>query len=135
VVVVDQVTKAIADSAIEPGGQVDFLPFLDFENTRNSGLAFGLAGGTSALVIAAMVAIVIALFGFIAVRVRGRGVWLAAGLLVGGALGNLADRARQGAVIDFIELPAWPTFNLADVAIVTGVLLLILTYEREQGRE
>jgi len=130
VVVVDQATKAIADSAIERGSHVDFLPFLGFENTRNSGVAFGLAGDASALLIAAMVAIVIALFAFIALRVH-RGVWLAAGLLVGGALGNLADRARQGAVTDFIELPAWPTFNLGDVAIVAGVILLVLTYERE----
>jgi signal peptidase II len=131
VVLVDQATKAIVNSNIERGGQVDFLPFLSFENTRNSGVAFGLAGDASPLLIAAMVAVVNGLFAFIAVRVQGRGVWLAAGLLVGGALGNLADRAREGAVTDFIELPAWPTFNLADMAIVAGVVLLVLTFERE----
>ena len=60
---------------------------------------------------------------------------VAAGLLVGGALGNLADRAREGAVTDCIELPAWPTFNLADMAIIAGVLLLLLTYEREPEGE
>jgi signal peptidase II len=131
VVLADQATKAIVNSNIERGGQVDFLPFLSFENTRNSGVAFGLAGDASPLLIAAMVAVVIGLFAFIAVRVQGQGVWLAAGLLVGGALGNLADRARDGAVTDFIELPAWPTFNLADMAIVAGVVLLVLTFERE----
>ena len=121
VVLADQATKAIVNSSIERGGHVDFLPFLAFENTRNSGVAFGLAGDASPLLIAGMVAIVIALFAFIAVRAHGRGVWLAAGLLVGGALGNLADRARDGAVTDFIELPAWPAFNLADMAIIAGV--------------
>jgi signal peptidase II len=48
---------------------------------------------------------------------------------VGGALGNLADRVRDGAVTDFIDLPLWPTFNLADLAIVAGVLLLVLAVE------
>jgi signal peptidase II len=57
-------------------------------------------------------------------------IWLPAGLLVGGALGNLADRVREGAVTDFVDLPLWPTFNLADVAIVAGVVLLLLTAER-----
>ena len=56
-------------------------------------------------------------------------IWLPAGLLIGGALGNLADRVRDGAVTDFIDLPVWPTFNLADVAIVVGVVLLVLLPE------
>ena len=55
-------------------------------------------------------------------------VWLPTGLLVGGALGNLVDRARDGAVTDFIKLPLWPAFNLADVAITVGVLALVLRH-------
>jgi lipoprotein signal peptidase len=55
--------------------------------------------------------------------------WLPAGLLVGGALGNLADRVRDEAVTDWIDFPAWPTFNLADVAIVVGVISLVLLPE------
>ena len=54
------------------------------------------------------------------------GLWLVVGLVVGGALGNLADRVRIGAAIDFIDPPLWPAFNLADVAIVVGVALLAL---------
>ena len=61
---------------------------------------------------------------------RGWLVWLPAALLIGGALGNLADRVRDGAVTDFISLPLWPTFNLADLAIVVGVLLLLFDVER-----
>jgi signal peptidase II len=130
VVLADQATKALADSQIERGGQVEVLPFLNFENSRNRGIAFGLAGDAAPLLIAATMVIVIALLAFIALRARGRGVALAAGLIVGGALGNLVDRARQGAVTDFIELPAWPTFNLADMAIVAGVFVLLFAYER-----
>ena len=53
-------------------------------------------------------------------------LWLPVGLLLGGALGNLADRAREGAVIDFIDPVAWPAFNLADACIVVGVLAAAL---------
>ena len=54
------------------------------------------------------------------------GLWLAVGLLAGGALGNLADRVRADAVTDFIDPPLWPTFNLADVAITLGAVALVL---------
>ena len=54
----------------------------------------------------------------------GRGCGSRVGLLAGGALGNLADRIRDGAVTDFIDLPAWPAFNVADMAITAGVLML-----------
>jgi signal peptidase II len=62
-------------------------------------------------------------------------LWLAVGLLTGGALGNLADRVRSGAVIDFLDLPAWPAFNLADVAIVGGVAVLILIFWQQPQPE
>ena len=61
-------------------------------------------------------------------------MWVATGLLAGGAIGNLADRIRAGAVTDFIELPHWPPFNLADVTISCGVLLLVFIYLREAER-
>ena len=59
-------------------------------------------------------------------------MWLSVGLLTGGALGNLADRLREGAVTDFIDPPNWPAFNVADVAITIGVLILLVTYMRPQ---
>jgi signal peptidase II len=61
-------------------------------------------------------------------------LWLPVGLLMGGALGNLADRARDGAVIDFIDPVAWPAFNVADTCIVVGVFLLLWTVEGSQKR-
>ena len=57
-------------------------------------------------------------------------LWLPVGMLLGGALGNLADRAREGAVIDFIDPVAWPAFNVADSCIVIGVLALLYVVER-----
>jgi signal peptidase II len=57
-------------------------------------------------------------------------IWLPTGLLLGGAIGNIVDRARQGAVTDFIKLPlGWPPFNLADASITIGIVLLVLLIE------
>jgi signal peptidase II len=112
---------------------VEVLPVLAFENTRNSGVAFGLAGDVSTVLIGVMVAVLVVLLVFLAGRMRGgRALWLSAALLFGGALGNLADRVRDGAVTDFIDLPLWPTFNLADVAIVAGVFLLFVAAEERR---
>jgi signal peptidase II len=130
VVAIDQGSKAIATSLVARGDREEVLPFLAFENTRNKGVAFGIAGDVSALLIGAMLVGLLALLVFLAARASHRTVlWLAAGMLVGGALGNLADRVRDGAVTDFIDLPLWPTFNLADLSIVTGVFLLILAVD------
>ena len=131
VVAVDQGTKALATSLIDRGERVEVLPFLSFENVRNKGVAFGLGGDISAVLIGATIVVLVGLLVFLAARAQGGWrVWLPAALLLGGALGNLADRGRDGAVIDFIDLPLWPTFNLADVSIVVGVLLLLLDVER-----
>ena len=125
IVAVDQGTKALATSLVSRGDRVEVLPFLAFENVRNKGVAFGIGGDISAVFIGATIIVLLGFLVYLAFR-GGTGwlVWLPAALLIGGALGNLADRARDGAVTDFIDLPLWPTFNLADVAIVVGVLLL-----------
>ena len=139
VIAIDQGTKAIARSAVAPGTRTEVLPFLAFENVRNKGVAFGLGGDISAIVIGATIVALVGVLVYLASRGRGGWLaWLPAALLIGGALGNLADRARDGAVTDFIDLPLWPTFNLADVAIVAGVLLLLIDVERsgsERRRE
>jgi signal peptidase II len=131
VVAIDQGSKALIDSQLANGERVEVLPFLALENTRNKGVAFGLGGDVSTLVIGAELAFLVALLFFLATSSRTRAtIWLPAGLLVGGALGNLADRVREGAVTDFVDLPAWPIFNLADIAIVAGVFLLLLSAGR-----
>jgi signal peptidase II len=133
VVVLDQGTKALATSLVDRGDRVEILPFLHLENVRNEGVAFGLGGDISAALIGVTIVALVGLLVFLALRGGGGwGVWLPAALLLGGALGNLADRVRDGAVTDFIDLPLWPTFNLADVAITLGVLLLLLDVERSE---
>jgi signal peptidase II len=135
VVALDQGTKALVTSHIDRGDRVEVLPFLAFENVRNKGVAFGLGGDISAALIGVTIVLLVGMLVVLAFRGGGGWlVWLPAALLLGGALGNLADRVRDGAVIDFIDLPLWPTFNLADVAITVGVLLLLLDVERSDSR-
>jgi signal peptidase II len=130
VVAADQLTKGIVREQIGRGDSVEVLPFLEFDNTRNRGIAFGLAGDVSPVLIAVAIGALLALLGFLSLRREADPmIWLPAGLLVGGALGNLADRVRDDAVTDFIDFPGWPTFNLADVSIVIGVALLVLLPE------
>jgi signal peptidase II len=62
-------------------------------------------------------------------------MWVAAGLVAGGAIGNLIDRVRAGQVTDFLDIGSWPAFNLADVAITCGVVLLALLYLRDAEAE
>jgi signal peptidase II len=137
VVALDQATKALARARIEPGERIEVLPFLDLVHVSNEGVAFGFLGGAStALVIAVMVVALAAVLGWFASDPARRWAALAVGLLVGGAAGNLIDRLHQDAVTDFIDLPAWPSFNLADVAITLGAVLLVLSaFVGEDGEE
>jgi signal peptidase II len=128
VVVVDQVAKALIEANLVPGEHVDVLGPLGFTLAHNRGVAFGLAsGGGTALVVLTVAALLFV--GILFARNPTRpGMWVAVGLLAGGALGNLADRVRAGAVTDYIDVLSWPPFNLADVAITLGVLVLALSY-------
>jgi signal peptidase II len=134
VVAVDQATKQLADANIERGGEVNVFFGLDFTNTRNTGVAFGaLEGG--GIVVGILIGMSLALLiAYFAVQRDMPWLWLPVGMLLGGALGNLADRAREGAVIDFIDPVAWPAFNLADAAIVVGVAGLLYVVEGQPGK-
>jgi signal peptidase II len=135
VVIADQAGKAAIEANLTLGEKVDVLGPLQLTLSHNRGVAFGLAGGSGApLVVVTLVALGVVAFLFSRNPTR-PGMWVAAGLLAGGAFGNLADRVRVGAVTDFIDLPAWPPFNLADVSITAGVLLLVFIYLREAERE
>jgi signal peptidase II len=130
VVILDQGAKALVEANLVPGEQVDLVGPLSLTLAHNRGVAFGLAdGGGAALV--AFSALALLFVGCLFARDPARtGVWVAVGLLAGGALGNLADRVRVGEVTDYIDLLSWPPFNLADVAITLGVALLALSYIR-----
>ena len=134
VVAADQVTKQLADANVERGGEVNVFFGLDFTNTRNTGVAFGAFEGAG-LVVAILIGLaLVLLLGYFLVNRRMPWLWLPVGLLLGGALGNLADRAREGAVIDFIDPIAWPAFNLADTCIVIGVIALLWVVEGRPKR-
>jgi signal peptidase II len=134
IVALDQATKQVAVAAIQRGYSKNVFFGLDLTNTRNTGVAFGaLQGG--GLVVTLLIAVSLGvLVVYFALHAGTPWLWLPVGMLIGGALGNLADRAREGAVIDFIDPIAWPAFNLADASIVLGVLALlyVLEGEREQ---
>jgi signal peptidase II len=130
VVALDQATKQIAIASIERGESENVFFAIDLTNTRNTGVAFGVLEGGGlfvGLLIGVSLGVLVAFFAF---NLGRSGLWLPVGLLVGGALGNLADRARDGAVIDFIDPIAWPAFNLADASIVIGVFGLLYVMER-----
>jgi signal peptidase II len=126
IVAADQITKQLVVNHVEPGRPVELIFGFEISNVRNSGIAFGLLGGSSdALVLALTLGALALLLAYFAAHANRPELWLPVGLVVGGALGNLADRVRIGAAIDFLDPPLWPAFNLADVAIVAGVGLFV----------
>jgi signal peptidase II len=137
VVILDQVTKLIVLERFPPGTRIGIVDgFLALTLVMNPGLAFGLLANLPLAwrwVVAALSLVALVVLARVAVRVLPSGGFLdlaAIGLIFGGAVGNLIDRARFGAVVDFIDVYYrgwhWPAFNVADSAITVGVLLLAL---------
>jgi signal peptidase II len=130
VLALDQASKALVRADVTPGEVNELLPFLSIVHVHNRGVAFGALGGGGApvlLVTCAALALLIWYF----VRHRGQPMlWLPTGLLLGGAVGNIVDRIHQGHVTDFVKLPSWPAFNVADIAITLGVVALVIVLER-----
>jgi signal peptidase II len=138
VAALDQATKALAVASLEPGYEVKVFFGVDLNLVRNTGIAFGaLAGAGEGLIVAFTAVAVGALLAFFLVRSDRSLLWLPVGMVLGGAAGNLIERARLGSVVDFIDPNFWPAFNLADAAIVLGVLGVLYVAEdaRDQGRK
>jgi signal peptidase II len=129
VVGLDQLTKHTIAASIRPGETRKFLPAISFVHVRNTGVAFGVFSGGGALVLVFTLIALAVLIGYFARRPERPWLWLPTGMLVGGALGNLIDRTVSGSVIDFIKLPDWPAFNVADMSITFGVLALLWVLE------
>lgn len=135
VIAVDQATKWWALERLDDD-VIDVVWTLRFNLVRNSGAAFSLAQGLGPLlgVLAVVVVVLLMRFGrFVSSRATALGL----GLVLGGAVGNLLDRAFRGGdgflrghVVDFIDLQWWPVFNVADIGIVVGGLLLALLATR-----
>jgi signal peptidase II len=137
VVVLDQITKLIALDRLTLGVPVIVVDgFLALTLVRNTGLAFGLLAGIPpgwrwVVGLLSLVALVVLLR--VALRILPSGGWReqsAIGLIFGGAVGNLIDRTRFGAVVDFVDVYVrdwhWPAFNVADSAITVGVAALAI---------
>jgi signal peptidase II len=134
VVAVDQITKAVVRSSLRVGERDDLVLGIKLVRTRNEGIAFGALGGAGTVVVVAVGLALVGLLVFFALHSTRRFAWLPTGLLLGGALGNIVDRVVDGSVTDFIKLPHWPAFNVADIAITFGVLSLVLVLDAHRGR-
>lgn len=130
VLAADQLVKALVTDSLERGEVRDLVWFVDLVNTRNSGVAFGQLQNGGLIVSIVIALALVALLVFFARNAHRPLVWLPTGMLLGGALGNIVDRVREGAVIDYLKLPHWPAFNVADAAITVGVVILLIVIER-----
>jgi signal peptidase II len=134
VLALDQATKLLVDGSIARGDSEDLVLGIRLVNVRNTGVAFSSLQGAGP-VIGVIVAVALAALLFYFARHASKPlIWLPTGMLLGGALGNVVDRIREGAVIDFIKVfDFWPAFNVADSAITIGVLLLLWVMERRSA--
>ncbi len=131
----DQATKALVRATVERGGEEPLGLGISLVNTRNSGVAFGLFQDAGAVLVVVTVLALAGVVAFFVLSATRPGAWIPLGLLVGGAAGNLVDRIREGEVTDFIDFPAWPPFNLADVGITVGVIAMLWVMERPRGSD
>jgi signal peptidase II len=129
VVGLDQLTKHTIATSVPVGETRKFLPGINFVHVRNTGVAFGFFSGGGPLVLVLTLVALAALVVYLALRPDRPWLWLPTGMLVGGAVGNLIDRVSTGSVTDFIKLPAWPAFNVADMSITFGVIALLWVLE------
>jgi signal peptidase II len=127
VVAADQLSKHAVEHSIVPGEERKLLPGVQLVNTRNHGVAFGFLPENHLGVTILIGLALLLLLGYFARHVTRPLIWLPTGMLLGGALGNILDRLRDGSVTDFIKLPlGWPPFNLADTSITLGILILFI---------
>ena len=129
VLISDRLTKHLVVTGIAVGDVHKFLPGISLVHVRNDGVAFGFLSGGGAIVLIVTLAALGALVAYFLWRPERPLLWLPTGMLIGGAVGNLIDRLSSGSVTDFIKLPLWPAFNLADTSITLGVLALLYVLE------
>ena len=127
----DQLSKALVLLTMYPGQSIPESGIFRLTYVKNTGSAFGLfPNQTLFLIFASFVGIAILLVFYRIHRVSSPILRISLGLQLGGAIGNLMDRLRLGYVVDFLDVGAWPVFNLADSAIVVGLVGLMITMLR-----
>lgn len=127
IVLTDQTIKALVMRMLPLGESIPVLPgVISLTHVENTGIAFGLAGQMPVAVPAAIALTFLFLLFYNRPRwTRSPLARAALALLAGGAVGNLIDRIRFGAVVDYLDIHIWPVFNLADIAVTAGAGLLI----------
>jgi signal peptidase II len=126
VLAVDRSAKAAVDARLPVGDEVTIVGPLSLKHLHNSGLVFGILPDLVPLVTVATLALLLGMVAlYIATARHHRLQPYALALLVGGGAGNVVDRLRTERVTDFIDVSAWPAFNVADVAVGAGLLLLV----------
>ena len=129
VVAVDQLTKMLVRANLHMHESIPTEGVLRFTHTTNTGAIFGIfSDQTLIMTIASFLGVGILLYFYHSHAGSERFVRISLGLLLGGAVGNLVDRVLMGRVTDFIDVGAWPIFNLADSAIVTGIIILVVLF-------
>lgn len=133
VFVLDQLSKLWAENTLEHNVAQPLVgDILKLRLIYNSGAAFGLGGSITPIITGVQIGIALAVIVVLVRSVRSRAWTISLSLLLGGALGNIVDRLFRdpgpltGHVVDFLELPHWPIFNVADIAVTSGAVLLVL---------
>ena len=134
IVVADQISKVWIEHSFLPGCGMQILPgFFSLTRVHNTGVAFGMAQGNNLLTgVLALGILVLSVWVARGWDWEKRWVQVVAGMVAGGAVGNLIDRMRLGYVLDFLDFHygrwSWPAFNIADSAISVGVTFLVLSW-------
>ncbi|MEW6213594.1 MAG: signal peptidase II [Nitrospirota bacterium] len=129
IIAIDQITKYLIISNLNPSDAIEIFPFLYLVSVRNTGAAFGMFKhvGSSFFITVSIIAIVFVIW----LLIRDKEGYLSLSLILGGATGNLIDRVFLGYVVDFIDFSIgrfhWPAFNVADAALTVGVIIIFLT--------
>ena len=127
VIICDQLTKYVVRETIPLYETFIEVGIFSIVHGQNTGSAFGLfAGFTNYLIVASLIGLALILYFFVKQASANLFVRIAVGLIVGGAVGNLIDRVKDGFVVDFISVGWWPAFNVADSAISIGMTVMVL---------
>jgi signal peptidase II len=120
-------TTRLVESRYAIGEMHKILPFLSIQRSANSGVAFGLLGGKLPVILAANGVAILVVLGYVFMDKRPVLAGIAGGMIVGGSLGNIVQRLTgDGHVTDFLKFPYWPNFNVPDVFIVLGIVVVFL---------
>jgi signal peptidase II len=120
-------TTYLVEQRLVLGEIREILPFLSLQRSANSGVAFGLLGGRLPVILVANGVAILVVLGYVYMERRAVLAGIAGGLVIGGSLGNVIQRVSgDGHVTDFLKFPYWPNYNLSDVFIVLGIVIVFL---------